>query len=97
MPIDGLTLAQLADEHRGLTLGISRYKHRLAQVEAELTARGVPSAEGERAVVTLQLGDIGLIDLKRLRADLGPNICRDYAVPGSHRFWRSEDRAKQES
>lgn len=93
-PVSGLTLAQLADEHRGLTMGIWRYEQRKEQVEAELTARGVPSAEGERAIVSLQFGDIGLIDIKRLRADLGDLICREYAKPGSDRFWRSVDKDK---
>ena len=92
--VGDLSDGQLADEHRGLTLGIWRYKQRLEQVEAELLARGRGSYEGERAVVSLQIADIGLIDTKRLRLDLGDLICREYALPGSDRFWRSIDKAK---
>ena len=90
-----MTPGQLADDHRGCTLGKWRYEQRLKEIEAELTRRGLPAATGDRAIVSLQIGDIGLVNLKRLRADLGADICREYAIPGSDRFWRSIDKDKQ--
>lgn len=89
-----MTPAQLADEHRGCTMGKWRYDQKLQEVEAELKRRKLNSAEGERAIVSKQIGDIGLVDFKRLRADLGEDICREYAVPGSREFWRSIDKDK---
>lgn len=90
--VHNMTDGQLADEHRGCGLGKWRYEQKLKEIEAELKRRGLSSAQGERAIVSLQIGDIGLVDLKRLRADLGENICREYAIPNSHLFWRSIDR-----
>lgn len=92
--VHNLSDGQLADEHRNLSLGIWRYEQRKKLIEEEFARRGRPSYEGDRAVATLQIGDIGLVDIKRIRADLGENICREYAVPGSDRFWRSTDKAK---
>lgn len=93
-PVGALTDGELADEHRGLDLGIHRYKQRQKAIEGEMKRRGRPAYEGERAIASLQMADLGLVDIKRLRADLGPDICRDYLIPGSDRFWRSDDKPK---
>ena len=47
--VGDLSDGQLADEHRGLELGIWRYKQRKEAVEAELVSRGRSSYEGDRA------------------------------------------------
>ena len=90
--LHNLSDGALADEHRNLGLGIYRYQQRLKAIEAELERRGLASATGARAVVSKQIADIGLVDFKKLRADLGTQICREYVVPGSETFWRSMDK-----
>ncbi len=79
----------LADEHRGYTFAKQRAKDRLKAIEDELDRRGLVSAKGELGIVSRQLADVGLVDIKRLRADLGEDICREYAIAGSNEFWRS--------
>ena len=91
-----MTDAQLADEHRGHTFAKLRTKDKLEAIEAELDRRGLEFAQGEHSFVSRQLTEIGLVDLKRLRADLGDAIWREYGIPGSNRFWRSDLRKKDQ-
>ncbi len=84
-----MTDGQLADEHRGHTFAKQRAKDRLKAIEDELDRRGLVAAKGELGLVSRQLADVGLVDIKRLRADLGEDICREYAIAGSNEFWRS--------
>lgn len=86
---DAMTDGELADAHRNWTMAKVRAGENLKAIEAELERRGLHSAQGRTAFVSKQLGDIGLIDWKKLRAALGEAICREYAVPGSDVFWRS--------
>ncbi|WP_158811198.1 hypothetical protein [Beijerinckia sp. L45] len=89
LQVTEMTAGQLADEHRGYTFAKNRAKDRLKEIEAELDRRGLFCAQGQQAFVTRQLADIGLVDLKRLRADLGDGIWIEYRIPGSEEFWRS--------
>ncbi len=90
-----MTDAQLADEHRGHTFAKLRTKDKLQAIEAELDRRGLEFAQGEHSFVSRQITDVGLVDLKRLRADLGDDIWREYGIPGSNRFWRSDLKKKE--
>lgn len=94
IPISEMTDGQLADEHRNHSFALKRTKDKLKEIEDELDRRNLVSAQSDVSFVSKQIGDIGLADLKRLRADLGDNIWREYAIPGSREFWRSELRKK---
>lgn len=91
-----MTDGQLADEHRGHTFARLRTKDKLTAIEAELDRRGLEFAQGEHSFVSRQITDVGLVDLKRLRADLGDDIWREYGIPGSTRFWRSDLKKKDQ-
>ncbi len=89
-----MTEAELADEHRGQGFAKRRAAERLAAVEAELDRRKLTRAVGALGVVERKSND-GLIDLKRLRAER-PEILREYATPGSDRYWSSRTLSEAE-
>jgi vancomycin resistance protein YoaR len=77
---DNQTDSQLIYEYDELDLQLKAIQERLDQVKQELKDRGVKEGKGKTRMMTMSEQTSKRLDQKRLKADLGEEICDQYQM-----------------